>query len=51
MCIRDSYGPLGAVIVFLLWIYWASYAVFFGGALAVEIDRQAGRNIGDSSEA
>lgn len=45
------YGPLGAVIVFLLWIYWASYAVFFGGALAVEIDRQAGRNIGDSSEA
>ncbi|TGY87966.1 YihY/virulence factor BrkB family protein [Marinicauda algicola] len=45
------YGPLGAVVVFLLWIYWASYAVFFGGALAVEIDRRAGRNIGDSSEA
>ncbi|TGY94521.1 MULTISPECIES: YihY/virulence factor BrkB family protein [Marinicauda] len=46
-----TYGPLGALIVFLLWIYWASYAVFFGGALAVEIDRQAGRDIGDSSKA
>ncbi|MFW6412632.1 MAG: YihY/virulence factor BrkB family protein [Oceanicaulis sp.] len=33
------YGPLGALIVFLLWIYWTSYAVFLGGALAVEVDR------------
>ena len=33
-----AYGSLGAVIVFLLWIYWASYILFFGGALAVEID-------------
>jgi membrane protein len=33
------YGPLGALIVFLLWVYWTSYAVFFGGAFAVEIDR------------
>ncbi len=33
------YGPLGALIVFLLWVYWTSYAVFFGGALAVEVDR------------
>lgn len=46
-----TYGPLGALVVFLLWIYWASYAVFFGGALAVEIDRNAGRDFGDSSEA
>lgn len=37
-----AYGSLGALIVFLLWVYWASYAVFFGGALAVEIDVQRG---------
>ena len=33
------YGPLGALIVFLLWVYWTSYAVFFGGAFAVEVDK------------
>jgi membrane protein len=32
------YGSLGALVVFLLWIYWSAYAVFFGGALAIEID-------------
>jgi len=46
----STYGPLGALIVFLLWIYWATYAVFFGGALAIEIDRWFGRDIGDSSD-
>lgn len=34
------YGSLGAVIVFLLWIYWAAYILFLGGALAVECDRE-----------
>jgi membrane protein len=38
-----AYGSLGAVIVFLLWIYWAAYALFFGGALAVEIDNHRRR--------
>lgn len=33
------YGPLGALIVFLLWVYWTSYAVFFGGSVAVEVDK------------
>lgn len=33
-----AYGSLGALVVFLLWIYWGAYAVFFGGALAIEID-------------
>ncbi|XBQ15747.1 MAG: YihY/virulence factor BrkB family protein [Oceanicaulis sp.] len=37
------YGPLGALIVFLLWVYWTSYAVFLGGALAVEVDRWRSR--------
>jgi membrane protein len=35
-----AYGSVGALIVFLLWIYWGSYTVFFGGALAVEIDKR-----------
>ena len=34
------YGSLGALVVFLLWIYWSAYAVFFGGALAIEIDQR-----------
>jgi membrane protein len=34
-----AYGSIGALIVFLLWIYWGSYTVFFGGAMAVEIDK------------
>lgn len=38
----STYGPLGTLIVFLLWVYWTSYAVFFGGALGVEIDRHRG---------
>lgn len=33
------YGSLGAVIVFLIWIYWAAYILFFGGAIAVETDK------------
>ncbi|MEP3074106.1 YihY/virulence factor BrkB family protein [Maricaulis sp.] len=36
------YGSLGALVVFLLWIYWSAYAVFFGGALAIEIDARYG---------
>ncbi|MHA6288559.1 YihY/virulence factor BrkB family protein [Maricaulis sp. CAU 1757] len=34
------YGSIGALVVLLLWIYWSAYAVFFGGALAVELDRR-----------
>lgn len=37
------YGSLGALVVFLLWIYWSAYAVFFGGALAIEIDARYGK--------
>jgi len=38
------YGSLGALVVFLLWIYWSAYAVFFGGALAIEIDGRHEKN-------
>lgn len=41
------YGSLGAVIIFLLWIYWAAYILFLGGAVAIEADRQYFRVPGD----
>ncbi|WP_417479522.1 MULTISPECIES: YihY/virulence factor BrkB family protein [Maricaulis] len=44
------YGSLGALVVFLLWIYWSAYAVFFGGALAMEVDNRvrASRDEGET---
>ena len=44
------YGSLGALVVFLLWIYWSAYAVFFGGALAIEVDNRvrASREVDDT---
>ncbi|MFY0637558.1 YihY/virulence factor BrkB family protein [Maricaulis maris] len=47
------YGSLGALVVFLLWIYWSAYAVFFGGALAIEIDNRvrAARDDGEGTSA
>ena len=45
------YGPLGALIVFLLWVYWTSYAVFFGGAFAVEVDRLGAGDSGEGGQA
>ena len=35
---RATYGSIGAVVVFLMWIYVAAYAVFFGAALATEAE-------------
>ena len=32
-----TYGSVGAVVVFLIWLSWNVNAVFFGGALATEI--------------
>ena len=33
-----TYGSVGAVVVFLIWISWNTNAVFVGGALATEIE-------------
>lgn len=33
-----TYGSVGAVVVFLIWLSWNVNAVFFGGALATEIE-------------
>lgn len=33
-----TYGSVGAVIVLLIWISWNANAVFFGGAVATEVE-------------
>ena len=33
-----TYGSVAAVVVFLIWLSWNVNAVFFGGALATEIE-------------
>jgi membrane protein len=38
-----TYGSLGAVIVFLTWLYLSAYIVLFGAALNATIERQAVR--------
>ena len=36
-----TYGSVGTVVVFLIWLSWNVNAVFFGGALATEIEHAA----------
>ena len=33
-----TYGSIGAVVVFLVWLSWNVNAVFFGGAVATEME-------------
>lgn len=33
-----TYGSVGSIVVFLIWLSWNVNAVFFGGALATEIE-------------
>jgi membrane protein len=33
-----AYGSISAVVVFLIWLSWSINAVFFGGALATEVE-------------
>ena len=36
-----TYGSIGAVVVFLMWIYLTAYSIFLGGALTVEIEAES----------
>ena len=33
-----TYGSVGTVVVFLIWLSWNVNAVLFGGALATEVE-------------
>ena len=33
-----TYGSVAAVVVFLIWLSWNVNAIFFGGALATEME-------------
>lgn len=48
---RATYGSIGALVVFLMWIYVAAYSVFFGAALAteaeIEIEERIARALAD----
>jgi membrane protein len=41
-----TYGPLGGVIVLVLWLFLSSVAVLIGGELNAELERQAARKQG-----
>ena len=43
-----AYGSIATVIVFLIWLSWNVNAVFFGGALATEVELEIDRHIAPS---
>ena len=40
-----TYGSIATVIVFLIWLSWNVNAVFFGGALATEVELSIDRHL------
>ncbi len=44
-----TYGSVTGVIVFLVWLSWNVNGVFFGGAVATEMEILAGRRVADQA--
>lgn len=42
--LRETYGPLGAVIVLLVWLYVSSFVVIMGAELNGELEHQTGQD-------
>jgi membrane protein len=41
---NETYGSIGAVVVLMLWLYLAAFAVLFGAELNAEVERQTARD-------
>ena len=52
--VAATYGSIATVVIFLIWLSWNVNAIFFGGALATEveisIDTHAARVMASSPE-
>jgi membrane protein len=45
-----TYGPLGAVVVFLMWLYISAFAVLIGAEFNSELERQTKRDTTEGEE-
>ena len=45
-----TYGPLGAVVVFLMWLFISALTVLIGAELNSELERQTKRDTTDGAE-
>ena len=35
-----TYGPLGTVVIFMMWLYLSAFVIFMGAELNAEMERQ-----------
>jgi membrane protein len=45
-----TYGSIATVVIFLIWLSWNVNALFFGGALATEVEIALQRHLPKVSE-
>ena len=41
-----AYGAMGALMLAMLWVYYASIILFIGAAITATIDERAGKRVG-----